>query len=132
LYIKINNRLGAYLLMHLTVLRAKIHRAVITETNLDYIGSITIDAGLLKEAAIYPYEQVHVWNLTNGGRLITYAIPGEEGSGIICLNGAGAHLNRVGDRIIISAFGIIDEAEAHDFKAKIISLDDDNKIRQVI
>ena len=118
--------------MLLTVLRAKIHRAVITETNLDYIGSITIDESLLKEADIHPYEQVHVWNLTNGGRLITYAIPGEQGSGVICLNGAGAHLNSVGDRVIIAAFGLVEESEADKIKAKIITLDDDNKIKRIL
>ncbi len=118
--------------MLLTVLRAKIHRAVVTETNLDYIGSITIDGDLLKEAGIYSYEQVHVWNLTNGGRLITYAIPGVPGSGIVCLNGAGAHLNRVGDRIIVAAFGQIEESEAGKVKPKIICVDDDNKIKQIL
>lgn len=119
-------------MMLLTVLRAKIHRAVVTETNLEYIGSITIDEGLLKASGIYPYEQVHVWNLTNGSRLITYAIPGETGSGIICLNGAGAHLNRVGDRIIIAAFGLVDEKEASEVKAKIVCVDDDNKLKQIL
>lgn len=118
--------------MLLTVLRAKIHRAVVTETNLEYIGSITIDGDLLKAASIYPYEQVHVWNLTNGSRLITYAIQGEPGSGIICLNGAAAHLNRVGDRVIIAAFGMIDEKDAAEVCAKIISVDDDNKLKQIL
>ncbi|MGA2141582.1 MAG: aspartate 1-decarboxylase [Brevinematales bacterium] len=118
--------------MLLTVLRAKIHRAVVTETNLEYIGSITIDESLMLSAGIYPYEQVHVWNLTNGARLVTYAIPGESGSGIICLNGAGAHLNRVGDRVIIAAFGQVDEKEAGVYNVKIISVDDNNKLKQVL
>ncbi len=120
------------MLMQLTILRSKIHRAVVTETNLDYIGSITIDESLMKTALIHPYEQVHVWNLTNGTRLITYAIPGKSGSGVICLNGAGAHLTRVGDRVIIASFGLIEEKEVSVIKPKIITLDDDNKVKQII
>jgi len=119
-------------LMLLTVLRAKIHRAVVTETNLEYIGSITIDESLMEASGIYSYEQVHVWNLTNGSRLVTYAIPGKAGSGIVCLNGAGAHLNRVGDRIIIAAFGLIDEQDAPGIKAKIIIVDNENKVKQIL
>jgi aspartate 1-decarboxylase len=116
----------------LTVLKSKIHRAVVTETNLDYVGSITIDELLMEEAEIYPYEQVHVWNLTNGTRLITYAIPGEKGSGTICLNGAGAHLNQKGDKVIIASFTIISKEELKDFKPKIILLDSRNKVDQIL
>jgi aspartate 1-decarboxylase len=118
--------------MYLTVLKSKIHRAVVTETNLDYVGSITIDELLMEEAEIYPYEQVHVWNLTNGTRLITYAIPGEKGSGTICLNGAGAHLNQKGDKVIIASFTIISKEELKDFKPKIILLDSRNKVDQIL
>lgn len=118
--------------MLLTLLKAKIHRAVVTETNIEYVGSITIDENLLKAVDIRSYEQVHVWNLTNGSRLVTYALAGEAGSGIICLNGAGAHLNRVGDRVIIASFAQLDAKEADQFKPKIALVNQDNRIDQII
>lgn len=118
--------------MLLTLLKSKIHRAVVTETNLDYVGSITIDESLMKAVGLYHFEQVHVWNLTNGSRLITYAIPAEEGSGIICLNGAAAHLTRTGDRVIIAAFASLEKKEAEGFQPKIALINSSNKIEKVL
>lgn len=114
--------------MRLSLLKSKIHKAVVTETNVDYIGSITIDEDLMNASGIIPYEKVHVWNITNGSRLVTYAIAGERGSGVICLNGAAAHLNRVGDRIIIAAFAELEANEVKDFIPNIVLVDHQNKI----
>jgi aspartate 1-decarboxylase len=118
--------------MLLTILKSKIHRAVVTETNIDYIGSITIDKVLMEASGIVDHEQVHVWNLTNGSRIITYAIPGEANSGVICLNGAGAHLNRVGDRLIVGSFAQMSVEEAEGYKPKIVLVDTDNKIEKIL
>ena len=118
--------------MFFAILKSKIHRAVVTETNLDYIGSITIDELLLEAAGIYPYEKVHVWNLTNGSRIITYAISGERNSGIICLNGAAAHLNKVGDRVIIASFAYLNKDEVKNFRPIIVTVDNNNKILDII
>ncbi len=118
--------------MVLTVLKSKIHRAVVTETNLEYVGSITIDEELMEAAEIYPYEQVHVWNITNGSRLITYALKGERGSGVICINGAGAHHNRVGDRVIIAAFGQVEKEKIFSFSPKIVLVNAENKIETIL
>ncbi|MFH1400140.1 MAG: aspartate 1-decarboxylase [Nanoarchaeota archaeon] len=92
-----------------TMLRSKIHKATVTQADLDYIGSITIDEDLLTRADIWEGEQVMVVDNTNGARLFTYVIKGERGSGIICMNGAAAHLVKVGDEIIVMAFGIAEK-----------------------
>ncbi|MEM9378753.1 MAG: aspartate 1-decarboxylase [Planctomycetota bacterium] len=92
-------------------LRAKIHRATVTEANLEYMGSVTIDADLMDRVDIAPYEKVLIVDNTNGARLETYAIPGPAGSGTICINGAAAHLVRTGDQVILMAFGIGDRPE---------------------
>ncbi len=118
--------------MLINVLKSKIHRAVVTETNIEYVGSITIDKVLMEASGILPFEQVHVWNITNGSRLITYAIPGEENSGVICLNGAGAHLNQKGDKVIIAAFAVIDESELENFNPKIVLLDNSNRVEKLL
>lgn len=86
-------------------LRAKIHRATVTEADLEYMGSVTIDSDLMKRVDIAPYERVLIVDNTNGSRLETYAIPGPAGSGVICINGAAAHLVRAGDQVILMAFG---------------------------
>ncbi len=91
-------------------LRAKIHRATVTEANLDYMGSVTIDSELMERVDIAPYEKVLIVDNTNGARLETYAIPGEPGSGVLCINGAAAHLVRTGDQVILMAFGYGDAA----------------------
>jgi aspartate 1-decarboxylase len=118
--------------MLLTILKSKLHRAVVTETDIDYVGSVTIDETLMNAVGILPFEQVHVWNLTNGSRIITYAISAPKESGIICLNGAAAHLTRVGDRIIIGAFAQMDEKEAAKFKPRIAIVTDENKIGKIL
>ena len=91
-------------------LRAKIHRATVTEADLDYMGSVTLDSELMERVDIAPYEKVLIVDNTNGARLETYAIPGPAGSGVVCINGAAAHLVRKGDQVILMAFGIGEEA----------------------
>ncbi len=118
--------------MILNILKSKIHRAVVTETSLDYVGSVTIDEDLMDAAGIFHYEMVHIWNITNGSRMVTYAIPGIRKSGVICLNGAAAHLHQIGDKVIIAAFANMDEKEAQVFSPKIIVTDENNKIEQII
>jgi aspartate 1-decarboxylase len=112
------------------MLKSKIHRATVTEANLDYEGSLTVDAGLLEAADILPGEQIHVWNVTRGNRLVTYAMRGEPGSGVVCVNGAGAHLVRPGDIVIIATFADMDDAEAHTHRARVILVDDQNRMRK--
>jgi aspartate 1-decarboxylase len=109
------------------MLKAKIHRATVTDANLHYQGSITIDADLMDEADIWEYEKVEIWNVTNGNRFSTYALAGERGSGVICINGAAAHKASHGDLIIIANFAWMDEDEAQILKPKIIHVDKDNK-----
>lgn len=106
--------------MFLTILKSKIHRVTVTEANLDYIGSITIDEDLMDAAGILPNEKVAVVDNTNGARLETYAIPGERGSGCICMNGAAAHLINPGDTVIIMAYALMTHEEAVQHKPKVI------------
>ncbi|QDV06884.1 Aspartate 1-decarboxylase precursor [Planctomycetes bacterium Poly30] len=109
-------------------LRAKIHRATVTEANLEYIGSVTIDSELMERVDIAPYERVLIVDNTNGSRLETYAIPGPAGSGVVCINGAAAHLVREGDQVILMAFGYGDQPEA----PKQILVDDENRfVREI-
>ena len=103
--------------MRRTFFKSKIHRATVTHADLDYEGSVTIDEDLLDAAGIWEYEAVHVWNITRGTRLQTYAIKGERGSGVICINGAAAHLNKPGDMVILATFAEMDEAEARGLRA---------------
>ena len=109
-------------------LRAKIHRATVTEANLDYIGSITVDSSLLAKVGMCAGELVHVWNITNGSRLETYIIEGTPGSGVICMNGAGAHLMNAGDQVIIAAFALADEPVT----AKVILVDEKNRFERYL
>ena len=111
------------------MLKSKIHRATVTEANIDYEGSITIDADLMDAANIIPYEQVDVWDCTNGNRLTTYAIRGEAGSGEICINGAAAHLVKPHDVVIVATFAELDDAEARGWQAKRVFVDRHNRIR---
>jgi len=106
--------------MLINILKSKIHRVSVTDANLNYIGSITIDANLMDAAGIVEYEKVQVVNVTNGSRIETYAICGKRDSGTICLNGAAAHLFHVGDVAIIMAYTWLELAEAVNFKPKII------------
>ncbi len=111
-----------------TMLKGKIHRATATEANVDYEGSITIDARLMAAAHILPYEQVHVLDINNGSRLQTYAIEGEPGSGVICMNGAAARLVREGDLVIILSYDLLTEAEAEDHRPDLVYVDERNQI----
>ena len=104
--------------------KSKIHRATVTECDVNYVGSITIDSDLLEAVNIIEGELVHVWNVNNGERLETYVIPGPAGSGVICLNGAAAHKANVGDKIIICAFCMTDEK----IQKKVVIVNDKNKI----
>jgi len=111
------------------ILRAKIHIATVTESNLSYEGSITIDAAILKKAGILPYEQVMISNLNNGERFETYVIPGKKGE--ICLNGPTARKGIVGDKIIIFCYSYVEDSKLKGFKPKIVLLDEKNKILSI-
>ena len=108
--------------------RAKIHRATVTEANLDYEGSITIDDALIEASGLLEYEKVQVLNISTGSRIETYVIRGERDSGVICLNGAAARLGTVGDKVIIIAYAIMPHNEAKGFKPRIVHVDNNNKI----
>ncbi len=111
-----------------TLCKSKIHRATVTETNLNYKGSITIDQKLLVAAGLLPFEQVQVLNINNGQRATTYCIPGNRGNGEICLNGPTARLAQVGDLVIIIAYGLFDESECMHFKPAIVHVNKKNRI----
>jgi aspartate 1-decarboxylase len=111
-----------------TMLKSKIHRATVTDANIGYEGSITIDSRLMKEADILPYEQVHVLNINNGARFTTYAIEGAEGSGEICINGAAARLAAKGDTVIILTYTSIPEEQLKDYKPIVILVNERNEI----
>lgn len=98
--------------MQLRMFKSKIHRATVTHADLEYEGSVTIDADLLDLAGILPHEEVHIWNVTRGSRLSTYALSGPRGSGAICINGAAAHLNQPGDLVILATYATMTEEEA--------------------
>ncbi|MCE5323630.1 aspartate 1-decarboxylase [bacterium] len=108
----------------LTICKGKIHRATVTQCDVDYVGSITVDQDLLDAADIVDGELVHIWNINNGERLETYAIPAERGSGVVCLNGAAARRCSVGDKVIIAAFCLTDEP----VQRKVVLVDEHNKI----
>jgi len=113
-----------------TMLKSKIHRAHVTETNINYEGSITIDQKLMEEVDILPFEQVEVLNLNNGARFTSYAIEGKRNSGEICLNGAAARLAIKGDIIIILSYCYVDDDEAHNFIPKLVYVDANNAITE--
>lgn len=117
--------------MTVTMLAGKIHRATVTQADLDYVGSITIDEDLLDAAHILEYQRVEIANLANGERFATYTIAGERGSGIVCLNGAAAHCATPGDKIIIMAYAELEPAEAKATKPAVVFVDDDNKPTRV-
>lgn len=110
------------------MLKSKIHRATVTDANVEYEGSVTIDENLMEAADIAHFEEVHIWNVANGERLVTYAIPGEKNSGTICINGAAARRVHRGDTIIISAYAVYPENELKDFRPKIVIVDPKNRI----
>jgi len=106
----------------------KIHRATVTQADLHYEGSVTIDEDLLDASGILPNEEVHIWDETSGSRLVTYAISGARGSGVVCVNGAAAHLVSPGDLVIIAAFGEMDDAEARSHVPRVVFVDSDNRM----
>ena len=117
--------------MQLTMLKGKIHRAVVKQAELNYVGSITIDPKLMEAAGILEYEQVQIVDVENGNRFETYTIDGEPGSGMICLNGAAARQVQVGDHVIIMAYCQMDAKEAADHKPKVVFVDEENHISRV-
>jgi aspartate 1-decarboxylase len=109
--------------------KSKIHRATVTHADVDYEGSLTVDSNLLKAADILPYEEIHVWNISRGTRFRTYALPGEAGSGVVCVNGAGAHLVHVGDLVIVATFTEMDDTAARSHRPRVVLVDGKNRIR---
>ncbi|MDO8445804.1 MAG: aspartate 1-decarboxylase [Deltaproteobacteria bacterium] len=114
--------------MQRIMLKSKIHRATVTDANLEYEGSVTIDETLMKAADIIPFEQVKIYNISNGNRFETYAIKGERGSGTICLNGAAARKAHRGDLLIIATYVSMDEEELKGFSPKLVLVDEENKM----
>ncbi len=118
--------------MLITVCKSKIHRATVTEANLNYVGSLTVDMALIEAAKMIPYQQVSVVNVNNGARLETYLIEGKRGSGVVCLNGAAARLGHAGDIIIIIAYGIVDEKELpQNYEPTVVYVDEKNRIKKI-
>ncbi|MCY8203274.1 MULTISPECIES: aspartate 1-decarboxylase [unclassified Bacillus (in: firmicutes)] len=118
--------------MYRTMMSGKLHRATVTEANLNYVGSITIDEDLLDAVGMLPNEKVQIVNNNNGARLETYIIPGKRGSGIICLNGAAARLVQEGDKVIIISYKMMSDQEAASHEPKVAVLNDQNKIEQML
>jgi aspartate 1-decarboxylase len=110
------------------MLKSKIHRATVTQADLHYVGSVTLDADLMQAADLLPGEQVTIVDVTNGARLETYVIEGERGSGVVGINGAAAHLVHPGDLVIMIAYGIMDDAEAAAYRPHVVFVDADNKV----
>jgi len=117
--------------MKRTMLKAKIHRARVTETNIDYEGSLSLDKSLMDAAGMMPFEQVQVYNLSNGERFSTYLIKSDRESGEVGVNGAAAHKAKVGDKLIIVSFVLLEEDELDFFMPKILILDENNKVKEV-
>ncbi len=113
------------------MLRAKIHRIAVTEREVEYEGSLTLDAELMRAADLVPYERIEVYDVTNGNRFATYVIEGPAASGTCCVNGAAARLVERGDRLIIAAYVGVDEREARDHRPKLVVIGDDNRLREV-
>jgi aspartate 1-decarboxylase len=113
--------------MYRSMLRSKIHRATVTGADLHYEGSVTIDAELLARADILPHQEVEIWNVTNGERFRTYALPGQSGSGVVCINGAAARKVSRGDLVIIATFGWMPDADARAWEPKVVFVDDRNR-----
>lgn len=113
--------------MQRTLLKSKIHRAVVTQADLEYEGSVTIDSELLLASDILEHERIEVYNINNGERFSTYAIPGPAGSGVICINGAAAHLAKPGHKVIIASYVVLEEAELATFRPRVILVDGQNR-----
>lgn len=117
--------------MTITMLKSKIHRATVVQSELNYVGSITVDSNLLEAAGILEYEKVQIADVDNGSRFETYTIAGESGSGMICLNGAAAKCVRPGDKIIIMAYADMTPVEAQEFRPTVVFVDDHNRIAKI-
>lgn len=117
--------------MTITMLKAKIHRAIVTQAELDYVGSITVDMDLLEQAGILEYEKVQIVDVNNGSRFETYTIAGERGSGVICLNGAAARMVQTGDKIILMAYAQVTPEEASELRPTVLFVDEKNKVTKV-
>ena len=113
------------------MLRAKIHRVVVTEADLDYEGSLTLDADLLDAAGMVPFEKIDVYNVTRGTRFTTYALEGARGSGVCCANGAAAHLASAGDKVIVASYAAIPEADVRTHKPTVVLVAEGNRIREI-
>ncbi len=118
--------------MQITLFKSKIHRAIVTEANLNYMGSVTIDRDLMDAAGLLPHEKVQVLDFNNGARLETYVIAGERGSGVICLNGPSAHLITPGHMVVIIAYAILSPQEAEEWQPTVVFVDENNKATSVI
>ncbi len=117
--------------MTITMLKAKIHRATVTQAELDYVGSITVDMDLLEQAGILEYEKVQIVDVNNGSRFETYTIAGERGSGVMCLNGAAARMVQTGDKIILMAYAQVMLEEASELRPTVLFVDEKNKVTKV-
>ena len=117
--------------MTITMLKAKIHRATVTQAELDYVGSITVDMDLLEQAGILEYEKVQIVDVNNGSRFETYTIAGERGSGVMCLNGAVARMVQTGDKIILMAYAQVTPEEASELRPTVLFVDEKNKVTKV-
>ncbi|MCP2519122.1 aspartate 1-decarboxylase [Candidatus Aminicenantes bacterium AC-335-B20] len=113
------------------ILKSKVHGAIVTDININYEGSLTLDEKIMESANLIPFEQVHVYNITNGERFTTYIIKGEKDSGIVCVNGAAARKVSVGDKLIIASYALIDEDKISSFQPKIVIIEGKNKIKEV-
>lgn len=117
--------------MTITMLKAKIHRATVTQAELDYVGSITVDIALLEQAGILEYEKVQIVDVNNGSRFETYTIAGERGSGVMCLNGAAARMVQPGDKIILMAYAGVTTEEAKEMRPTVLFVDEKNQVTKV-
>ena len=117
--------------MTITMLKAKIHRATVTQAELDYVGRITVDMDLLEQAGILEYEKVQIVDVNNGSRFETYTIAGERGSGVMCLNGAAARMVQTGDKIILMAYAQVTPEEASELRPTVLFVDEKNKVTKV-
>ena len=117
--------------MQRQMLKSKIHRATITDCDVDYVGSITLDPELMRQADLLPNEQVHVWDIDNAARFVTYAIEGEPGSGTVQVNGAAARLVRSGDKVIVASFAAYEDSDLERYSPVVVHVDDENAVTAV-
>ena len=113
------------------LLRAKVHRATVTETNVNYEGSLTLDENLMRQAGMLPYERIDVYNADSGTRFSTYLIAGKAGSGVVCVNGAAAHLARPGERVIIASYATLTQEEIASHRPTVVLVDGSNRVKEV-